>query len=162
MVLVVDLDGTFIKNDLYIERLIQYFFRHTMGFFRCWKNSKGYVDFKRRVLSVYPINRTSIIINKVVENYILDNRHNYSSIILLSASPAFYVDMVANWTNLFDYSYGSISTNLKGIEKVKFLEKLGFMEFAYIGNSKEDIIIYSRAKIAFNFNGIKLCEILYN
>lgn len=158
--MVVDLDGTLIKNDLFLERLVYISFSNPLVLFWIWIHSKNYVDFKTRILRKFIIKPSSVIYNELVLKYIADNRHLYSKVILLSASPHFYVEKIAIWTGQFDLYYGSSVVNLKGIKKVDFLKALDIEVFDYIGNSKDDLPIYSRARRGLNFNGTELCEVL--
>ena len=159
MVLVVDLDGTLIMNDLFQERLVFLCLGNPWKLLTTVYRSNDFVDFKKRILQSSPIYESSIIVNSIVVDFILKNRNKYSSIILLSASPHFYVRKVSNWIGLFDEAFGSTSINLKGIQKVLFLKNKGIEEFVYIGNSDDDKVIYKLAAEGFHFNGKKLCKV---
>jgi hypothetical protein len=93
----------------------------------------------------------SELVNSIVSEWVLANKRKYTQVVLVSATPQFFLDKILVKNELFDSIYGSTSVNLKGKAKLNFiLEKFG-SAFDYIGDSSDDTVIFRNAK-----NGLKI------
>ena len=142
-IFVVDLDGTFIKNDLFIELLIMNLvksFREVVSIFF----SRGIVGLKQFVFVNHEFSENQVLINHNVLEIVREKKALGYCIILATASPQVYADFVANTWNIFDKAYGSTDLiNLKGSDKLKLILSIsGGKTFEYIGDSRVDNIIF--------------------
>jgi hypothetical protein len=88
------------------------------------------------------------LVNPVVKNWIINNKNKYDKFLLISASPDFFVKKLISPLCIFDEIYGSIDVNLKGKNKLIFIQESYNNNFCYLGDSKEDNIIFKHAKEA--------------
>lgn len=144
---IIDFDGTFFRNDffqeLFFKKLISNPFFILHHFFI---KQESIIDLKHNLLQNHHIKYdTEFLINKTVINWIHDNRSNYKKIILVSATPDFFLKRILQRINCFDEIYGSTNINLKGEAKLNFILENLDKNFDYIGNSKDDIPIYKES-----------------
>ncbi|HNR06845.1 MAG TPA: hypothetical protein PKM27_05970 [Saprospiraceae bacterium] len=149
MVLVVDLDGTYLKNDFFAERFYKRLIENP--FFVVYHLfTGGILQLKNLLLdkgrAEYPLDP---LINSEVEKFILANRRNYERVVLVSASPDFFVKQVLSENEIFDAVHGSVEENLKGEKKLEFIRNRFGEDFHYIGNHGVDIPILRAAKKGF-------------
>ena len=144
---VIDFDGTFIKNDffeeLFFKKLLTNPFYLINHFFI---KKRGILDLKYILLNSYYINyNIDFLLNNIVSEWINDNRYRYEKIILVSATPDFFVKRILQTNTCFDEIYGSVNINLKGENKASFIVNNLNKHFDYIGNSKDDIPIFKKS-----------------
>ena len=60
---------------------------------------------------------------------------------------------------IFDDIFGSVEINLKGVEKLKFIQEKWGSNFTYIGDSNDDIPIFKMAKDAFKIINNKIINV---
>lgn len=150
MVCVIDFDGTFLINDFFKEA----FFKKTIEnpFYiinHFFLKRKSVLDLKMDLLKNHKINYPiQFLTNKYVTQWLSDNRHNYDKILLVSASPDFFVKNILDEQKSFDEIHGSKIINLKGLNKLEFIKER-WTEFDYMGDSKDDLIIFKHCKNAF-------------
>ena len=159
-ILVVDMDDSFLKTDLFYEMILRYV---RDNLFNIFKILFIFIKKNRLFLKNYLAENVSLDfdrlpVNDHVSSWIKKNKKNYSKVILCSGSPQKFVEGVSSKSRLFDEIFGSTKTaNLTGIEKIHLLKKKGYRDFDYIGDSFKDIAIWREAKNKFcvNFSQIK-------
>jgi phosphoserine phosphatase len=151
MIGVIDFDGTFLKNDYFKESFYKkvienpfYLLNHFLI------KRKNLLSLKFELLKDFsPEYEIELLINPEVKKWILENKHRYSKLILVSASPDFFVHKILSQVDCFDEVYGSTEVNLQGLQKLEFIKaKLG-TDFDYLGDSKADIPIFRNSQNAF-------------
>ncbi len=151
MIGVIDFDGTFLRNDyfkeLFYKKAIEnpfYLLNHFLI------KRKDLLSLKLALLKdVSPEYEIEFLINKDVKKWILENKHRYSKLVLVSASPDFFVRKILSAVDCFDEVYGSIDVNLKGLIKLEFIQTKFGNNFDYLGDSKADIPIFKNCQNAF-------------
>ena len=151
MVLIVDFDGTFLKNDFFKEaffkKLIENPFFLAKHFFF---HRKSVLDLKMHLLKdlciSYDIN---FLVNSPVLKWIEENKGNYEKVIMVSASPGFFIKQLMTPLHIFDEIHGSEDINLKGLKKLKFINDRWGDDFSYIGDSAADKCIFTASKKGF-------------
>lgn len=147
MILVVDLEETFLKNDFFAETLLQQLLRKPLGTFRLFRDNKhNWVGFKETILSEASIPfDISSLIDPNVQEWINTNKHRFSKTVLVSASPDSFVKKLVSPLGVFDEIHGSTTINLKGAAKRDFIQAKWETAFAYIGDSRSDTPIFQAA-----------------
>ena len=151
MICIIDFDGTLFKNDFFLEVFFKTMVERPFYLFKvCVSKKFNLIDIKIALLADLKINcDVSFLINTVVTNWIEDNKNKFTNIYLVSASPDFFIKSILKDQQIFDDIFGSVEINLKGIEKLKFIQEKWGSNFTYIGDSKDDIPIFKIAKDAF-------------
>jgi hypothetical protein len=150
MVCIIDFDGTFLKNDFFKEVFFKkiidnpfYIIKHFIF------NRRGILELKIELLKNHQINYPiHFLINQDVSNWILENRQFYKKLLLVSASPDFFVKKVLSDFNFFDEIHGSSTINLKGTNKLNFIKER-WQDFDYMGDSNDDLPIFKNCNNAF-------------
>jgi len=145
--LVVDLDGTLIKTDLFVEQTWQLVkSKPHLFFLLAWKCLTNRLAAKNFLVEQTELRPETLPFNTFVIERIQDHRSNGSQIHLVSASPDPWVKSVADHLNLFHGAHGSRTVNLKGARKLKFIkDELKLTEFCYAGNDWADVPIWSES-----------------
>jgi 4-hydroxybenzoate polyprenyltransferase len=153
---VVDFDGTYFKNDYFKECFLRVLIT------RPWVLINHFILKRRSLLALkhelleslaIPYDPSNMM-NHSVNEWIQTNRHHYDKIVLVSASPHFFVKKLLQSSNVFDEVYGSTSINLKGKAKWQFIEEKFGNQVDYIGDSKADEYIFKQVN-----NGIRVKSI---
>jgi phosphoserine phosphatase len=97
--------------------------------------------------------------NNEVLNWISNNRYRFTHIFLVSASPDIFLKIVLKDQIIFDDIFGSKKVNLKGHEKLKFIQQMWNTDFAYIGDSNADIPIFKAAKESYKIINNKIINV---
>jgi phosphoserine phosphatase len=158
MVLIVDFDGTYLKNDFFAEQIYKKAIENPFFLLRHFLWSRAdLLALKLRLLAPlelnYPVEQ---LVNPVVAGFIKDHREQYSQVVIASASPDVFVKRVLQNDPLFTGVYGSTTVNLKGEKKLKFILDTFGDNFHYIGDSSADIPIFRAAKKAYRVKGNQL------
>lgn len=155
-VCVVDFDGTYFKNDYFKECFLRVLIT------RPWVLIDHFILKRRSLLALkhelleslnIPYDPSNMV-NDSVNEWIKTNRHHYNKIVLVSASPDFFVKKLLQSSNVFDEVYGSSSINLKGKAKWEFIEEKFGDQVDYIGDSKSDEYIFKQVKNGIRVNTI--------
>jgi len=159
-ILVVDMDDSFLKTDLFYEMILRYVRNNLFNIFKILFIfiKKNRLFLKNYLAENVSLDFDRLPVNGHVSSWIKKNRKNYSKVILCSGSPQKIVEGISAKYRLFDEIFGSTNTtNLTGIEKIHLLKKKGYIDFDYIGDSFKDIAIWRKAKNKFcvNFSKIK-------
>jgi phosphoserine phosphatase len=67
----------------------------------------------------------------------------------VSASPDFFVKALLSELQIFDGIYGSEAINLKGVNKLAFIQEKWGNDFHYMGDAKADQPIFLAAQQAY-------------
>jgi hypothetical protein len=152
--LIVDLDGTLLKNDFFAETLIRQVITNPFRLIYQYFKHKNWVDFKQDILSKTKPTNDEIkhLINTNVYLWITENQNHFSTIHIVSASPNQFVNEIfeiikSNYSSSpLTEAHGSLQINLSGILKLEYLiEKYG-NNFWYIADNKSDIVIFNKSR----------------
>lgn len=146
--LVVDLDHTLVKTDTLVESLIQLFFSAPGRFLAVLASAlKGRAAFKAAIAKNIALDGAALPYDPAVLDLIKARRADGGSVHLVSAAHQSIVTAVSEEkAGLFDTAVGTDgSVNLKGDNKAKFLIGRFGRDFAYLGDSKADIHVWSVA-----------------
>lgn len=153
--LVVDLDGSLVKGDTFLEAIIEFIKLDIFNVLRILVyliHSKAYL--KNKIAKKIIIDPKNLIYEKAVLDLIKQEKKDNKKIILCSASNQKQVDSVSKYLNIFDKAIGSSeSLNLRGYNKMNYLTSL-FKDkgYDYVGNDKSDISVWSKARKIYTIN----------
>lgn len=147
-IICVDLDGTLIKNDLFVEMLVAFVFKNVTHIFKVlfWL-FQGIAKAKFEISQHMPVSSSSMLFEPQLVEYLLKEKNNKSFICLATASPVAYADAVAKALPVFDIVIASDERiNRKKTEKLNALKlAIGDKPFVYAGNSADDRHLWSEA-----------------
>jgi hypothetical protein len=133
MFLIVDLDGTLLRNDYFIERFML--------------NPREWIRFnllksKHILLDNFCPSKKQLMatVNPCVLQEIL-RFNDLKCVKVVSASPDLFVKYIVSELDLNIEGYGSLEVNLKGIKKLDFIKENNWVPFTYIGDSVVDDVI---------------------
>lgn len=153
-VLVVDLDGTLIRNDLMLSS----------GWKLCKKNPlyifllygwlcKGRAWTKNKIAERVRLDWHSLSYNKKFLAWLTEQKRNGRILVMATGSSHLYATTLAKHLNLFDHVLATQKENLIGNCKAAVLtEKYGRGGFDYAGNSRQDIAVWRCARHAIAVN----------
>lgn len=147
-VLVVDLDGTLIRSDMFLETFWSAFSDNWMTpFVTATALMKSRPAVKRRLAELCSVEVASLPYNNDVVAYIQRWRADGGRTILVTASNQLLADAIAAHLGIFDEVYGSDQKyNLKGVHKAAFLERrFGDRGFIYMGDAEADLPVWEKA-----------------
>ena len=161
MICIVDFDGTLFKNDFFLEVFFKTLIERPFYLFKlCFLKKFKLIEIKIALLLNHRINYdVSFLINPVILNWIIDNKSRFSNLFLVSASPDFFIKYILQNQQIFDDVFGSVQVNLNGFEKLKFIQQKWGSDFAYIGDSSDDIPIFKVANEALKIINNKLINV---
>jgi phosphoserine phosphatase len=144
-----DLDGTIVKNDLFLEavvRMLQQCPMRIFQFFFWLCRGIGYA--KTRVADIVALDVSTLQFEDKFIKYLKDQKKKGAKIILATAAPQQYADCVANYLKIFDLVIATSSQiNLKGASKLEAIRKVIGQDtpFIYAGDSVADRPIWRAA-----------------
>jgi 4-hydroxybenzoate polyprenyltransferase and related prenyltransferases len=152
--LVVDLDNSLIKIDLFVEKLLKSIFINPFKFLTAikllFKNKAAAKDY---IAKNFPINPQVLPYNKNVLKIIERYKKNNYKIILSTGASSLNAHSIANHLALFDETISSDGkTNNIGYSKLDKIKSLVGNEFVYLGDSNADIPIWTFCKQAIIVN----------
>jgi len=146
--LFVDLDGTLISTDTLLESLVLFIKKYPLKIFKIflWL-MQGKAMFKYNIAKAIIPQAKLLPYRKAVLDHLKKERDTGRKIYLLTAANQKIANSVAKHLGIFDGVFGSTKNlNLSGIEKVKTIKKdITTGQFDYIGNSREDLIVWEKA-----------------
>ena len=149
-ILFVDLDGTLIKEDLSDLAFVNNFKTNPLKliFHLIIFLFKGKSYLKEKISKDYIVPIEKLNFNSAALNYIKDVRNRHRVVYLISGSHQLLVDQIDRHFRILFESFGTtIDFNMVGKNKVKFIKnELKILEFDYLGNSKQDLPIWSYTK----------------
>ncbi len=150
--LVVDLDGSLIKNDLLVDSALFFIFQNPLNIFRILLYLlKGKANLKHQLAQKVDIDADYLPYNQEVLKIIEEKKASGAKIILATASNIKYAQKINEFLGLFDDILASSElVNLKSKNKAdKLVEKFGEGNFDYIGNSKDDLAVWSKSDCSY-------------
>ncbi len=152
--LAVDLDGTLIRSDLFIEGIVR------LAFGKPWllpalllwlKHGRSYA--KQQIFRAVDFDPAALPYDLRVLNWLKEERAKGRTIVLASACDRVAVEKVANHLGIFDAVFASDGeTNLKSARKAERLAAAFPDGFVYAGNEVADIAVWRTAKRAVVVN----------
>jgi phosphoserine phosphatase len=151
MVCVIDFDGTLLKNDFFKESFFIQLIENPFYFIQHFLIKKAsFLALKHQLLKNRLINYSiDHLINPLVLAWIQENRSLYKEIVIVSASPDFFVKALLSELQIFDGIYGSEAINLKGPNKLAFIKEKWGNAFHYMGDAQADQPIFLAAQQAY-------------
>ncbi len=150
--LVVDLDGTLLRSDLLIETGMAFVRNHPFHIHKMagWL-VRGKIELKSRLAKSAHIDVSVLPYNAAVLEMITDARKENRKIVLATASYHTLAEQIADHLQLFDLVLATNSErNLTALKKKNVLiEHFGEFGFDYVGNSLDDISVWSSARHAY-------------
>ena len=144
----VDLDGTLVRTDLFLESLVQLIGRNPFNIFQIIRwILKGRSFAKERVANCVNLSVEHLPYQTQLLDYLREQKEQGKRIILATASHRLHAEQVATHLGIFDDIIATnAENNLKGRSKLAaILEVTGDVEFAYAGNSSADRPIWEAA-----------------
>ena len=150
--LVVDLDGTLIKNNLLFEGASGFLCRYPFRFFYLlsWL-VKGKSYLKTKLATTLSIDAATLPYNGAFVLWLRQQKLLGRKLVLATASHRILADSVAKYLGLFDETMASDQgINLKSEHKRNVLvERYGEKAFDYIGNATADIPVWKSAHTSY-------------
>ena len=174
--LVIDLDKTLLKIDLFKEALLRslllnpfYFFNSISRLLKSKASAKHYLA-KKISLDISNLPYNSRVI-ELINSYKKDGY----KIILATGATEKVANDISSYLGIFDKTIASSKNfNNVGPNKLKSLKKIIFDNFIYVGDSKEDLPIWLHCKYAIiagnkkslqkslESNGVKIIRVIKN
>ncbi|WP_263349867.1 UbiA family prenyltransferase [Acidicapsa acidisoli] len=161
--LCVDLDGTLVKSDTFLDSLCILLRTHPASLLRIpgWLISGGKAHVKAEVAAVSPLDATHLPYNQAVLHFLEEQHRLGRPIYLVTGADTSLASRVAAHLGLFSGVMASNgetgssghtdSVNLTGNRKLTALQHR-FPAFDYIGNSRPDIPVLSHSRLAYIAN----------
>ncbi len=150
--LCVDLDGTLIKTDMLYEAIVLLVRQNPFNLLLLvfWiLRGKAYM--KARIAEKVMPSADRLPYNKTVIDWLIEQKKRGRFLILATASHKYYAQAVAKHLGLFDHVEASCeTTNLSSSRKAdRLTTNYGEDGFDYVGNSKDDVKVWDKARTAF-------------
>lgn len=147
MYLICDFDKTFVRNDFFAEQFFKAFFTFRWINVVRYFGKEGALATKNLLLKNFTPTSSLVSekINQAVLAYIKAHAAQYDKVILLSASPQFFLDRLARLNksfDIFDEIHGSTLVNLKGVKKLQYIRDQHWEPYVYIGDSAADEVLF--------------------
>ena len=146
-IICVDLDGTLIKNDLSWDSAKRFAKKNFFNIFKLvvWY-FRGVPYLKHKLAENIGIDPPTLPYNFEFLSYLIRKKSEGSKIYLATGATEKYAKQVADYLQIFDGVFASdLQTNLVGKNKAQKLTELFSNEFAYAGNSADDLYIWRKA-----------------
>lgn len=151
-IIVVDLDKSLIKIDIFLECLGRSFVSAPIIFFKTifiLLFRRSISESKTFIAQNFNINIDIIPFNENVISYLKTCKENGIKIVLSSGASEIHVSKIAKKLGLFDHFHGTTKTfNNIGTNKLNLLLNNYGGNFIYLGDSKNDHVIWKRCKSA--------------
>lgn len=150
--LVVDLDGTLLRSDMLLESGLAFLRKQPWRFYQplLWLLRHGKAELKARLAQHAFIEVEHLPFNLQVIDWLRAEKAQGRSLVLATASNQIYAENIGNHLGLFDRILASnTAINLSAERKRDALiEAFGEKGFDYVGNSNDDIAVWSAANAA--------------
>ena len=161
MVCIIDFDKTLLKNDFFKEIFYRTLLQNPFKLINHFLIKRSSILALKNELLLnfnlhYPIH---LLLNPIIINWINENKSNYEKIIIVSASPNFFVKDVLKNLDFINEMHGSTNINLKGKNKLDYIKSKWGNNFDYLGDSKSDNIIFKSARNGFLVTSNKLTHV---
>ena len=151
----IDLDGSLIRTDLFVEALFRLIKRNPLFLLQCirWL-FKGRSALKAFVARKVKIDAAHLPYETDLIEYLVEQKKNGRRLILATASHSTYAHRVANHLGIFDAVIASSAKrNLKGRNKLsRIIDTANGEDFTYVGDSPADRPIWEKAATAILVN----------
>ncbi len=147
--LVVDLDRSLIRVDLLHEAISRLGLRSPLRLLLLvFRHRHSLASFKTALAQAVPVDATKLPYEPSVLAHLREESAHGRRLILATASPVIWAEPVAEHLGLFtDVLSTNTQRNLKKIAKLEAIRKLlGDDNFAYLGDSSDDIPLFEAAK----------------
>ena len=149
--LVVDLDGTLIHTDLFLESFLIYVSQNPLRLFQTvyWFFKKGRAYLKLQLAEKISLSIPSLPWNKDIIDWLKLEKAEGRTLVLATGSAQKYAEQVGAYLNLFSAVFGVSKErpHLTGKNKARFLFRLyGFKKFDYVANSFIDYPVWRLAQ----------------
>jgi phosphoserine phosphatase len=145
MYIICDFDKTFLRNDFFAERFFKQALENPFFVINCFIRG-GLLNLKKKMLRDftpgYPID---FLINPYVLAELKKLKDGNNTLVLISASPQEFVERLITPLGIFDHIYGSSDVNLKGRNKLNYIQQKNMLPFFYFGDAKADNCIFNEA-----------------
>jgi len=153
--LVVDLDGTLLRTDVFIESMLLYAGKGAMNVFEIlvWA-TKGKAPIKEQLSQRVSIDVENLPYNEQLVSFLRSQKKNKRRIVLATASHQLYAAQIADYLSLFDLvlaTSGDVNLSHRN-KRDKLIALYGENGFDYIGNSHDDIAVWLAADRAYLAN----------
>ena len=161
MVCIIDFDKTLLKNDFFKEIFYRTLLQNPFKLINHFLIKRSSIlELKTELLHNFKINYPiHLLLNPIIIHWINENKANYEKIIIVSASPDFFVKEVLKHINFINEIHGSKDINLKGQNKLDYIMSKWGNNFDYLGDSKSDNIIFKSARNGFLVTSNKLIHV---
>jgi phosphoserine phosphatase len=160
VILVVDFDGTYLKNDFFAEQFYKKLIENPSYLLYHGVINGNLVKLKHRLLrNVNPTYAAEQLVQPTVAEFLRNRKAQYNSIVLVTASPEDFVKRILHNDTTFDEIHGTKDVNLKGNNKLQFIRDKFGEEFHYIGDSSADTPIFQAARKAFRVKNGSIHEL---
>jgi 4-hydroxybenzoate polyprenyltransferase len=148
--LAVDLDRTLIRSDSLVEHFLQNLFHRPRKALRAILTlRKGKAAFKRAVTLAVRLDSSHLLFNEELLEYLRVQHRQGRELHLVTAADQSVADLVAGKMAMFTSAVGSSpELNLKGAQKLEYLEGRFPQGFSYAGDSAADLVIWRKARSA--------------
>ncbi len=145
--LVVDLDGTLLRNDSLIEMFVGGLLRQPWIILKALLMLfDGRSAFKQRIFQINQLDVNLFPIRDEFLDFLHEEKRTGRDIFLVTAADQQLADVIALKLGIFETASGSKDGhNLKGKQKLEYLQKRFPHGFAYAGDSSADIPIWKEA-----------------
>ena len=146
--LAVDLDGTLLAGDSLHEAVLALLLKRPLALLRAVPLLRqGRAAFKRHIALAAPEVATAVPVRPQVLAWLHEQRDAGRALHLVTGADQAVADAVAERLDLFDSATGSNGTlNLTGPAKARWLAARFPGGFAYVGNSADDVVVFSAAQ----------------
>ena len=161
MVCIIDFDKTLLKNDFFKEIFYRTLLQNPFKLINHFLIKRSSIlDLKNELLLNFKLDYpVQILLNLIIINWINKNKAHYEKIIIVSASPDFFIKDVLKNLDFIDEMHGSTSINLKGKNKLDYIIGKWGNDFDYLGDSTSDNIIFKSARNGFLITRNKLIHV---
>ena len=161
MVCIIDFDKTLLKNDFFKEIFYRTLLQNPFKLINHFLIKRSSIlELKNELLLNFKINYPiQLLLNPIIIHWINEKKANYEKIIIVSASPDFFVKEVLKQLDFIDEMHGSKDINLKGQNKLDYIMSKWGSNFDYLGDSKSDNIIFESARNGFLITSNKLIHV---
>ena len=161
MVCIIDFDKTLLKNDFFKEIFYRTLLQNPFKLINHFLIKRSSIlELKNELLLNFKINYpVQLLLNPMIINWINENKAHYEKIIIVSASPDFFIKDVLKSLDFIDEMHGSTSINLKGKNKLDYIIGKWGNNFDYLGDSASDNIIFKSARNGFLITRNKLIHV---
>ena len=151
----VDLDGTLVRTDLFVEAIVQFLTKNPLNIFVLvlWL-LRGIAYAKSRIAQEVRIDPTSLPYETALLAYLKQQKAQGRQLVLATAAPRAFAEPVAEHLGLFDTVLATDAThNLKGARKLAAIRDMaGQGPFTYAGDTAADRPIWAAAKTGIFVN----------